>query len=118
VLQPGGVALVATRDYDAVRAGETLSSTPPQRSLDNHGRRVVTVQLWDWADGGEQCAVTHLQNTEQQAGMWTTRTRSTVYRAWLRDEVLDLARDAGFRHATWLTAAEAAFFQPVLVLRT
>jgi glycine/sarcosine N-methyltransferase len=117
VLRLGGAALVTTRDYDEVRAGVAPSSTPPQRSLDDLGRRVLTVQLWDWADEGTQYVVTHLQSTEQQPGTWATQSRSTVYRAWLRQELLDLAAAAGFQQATWLSPAEATFFQPVLVLR-
>jgi glycine/sarcosine N-methyltransferase len=117
VLRPGGAAIVTTRDYDLVRTGPAPSSTPPQRSRDGLGRRVVTVQLWDWAEDGTQYAVTHLQTLEEQPGQWQTQARSTVYRAWLRQELLALAAAAGFREATWLTPAEATFFQPVLVLR-
>jgi glycine/sarcosine N-methyltransferase len=118
VLRSGGAAIVTTRDYDAVLSGPAPSSTPPQRSLDNAGRRVVTVQLWDWSADGTQYVVTHLQATERQPGQWETRARTTIYRAWLRQELLDLAVVAGFRQAGWLTPTEAGFFQPVLVLRS
>jgi glycine/sarcosine N-methyltransferase len=119
VLRSGGAAIVTTRDYDAVLSGAAPTSTPPQRFIDSTGRRVVTVQLWDWAaDGAAQYVLTHLQATEQQAGQWETRARTTTYRAWLRQELLDVAVGAGFRRAGWLTPAEAAFFQPVLVLRS
>jgi SAM-dependent methyltransferase len=116
VLRPRGVAVVSTRDYDALLR-ERPRTGPPQLSTDGRGRRTVTLQIWDWADAGPTYDLTHLQATEQDDGRWAAHSRTVAYRAWTRDELTAAASEVGLAGARWIAPETSGFFQPVMVAR-
>ncbi|MFJ4700256.1 class I SAM-dependent methyltransferase [Streptomyces sp. NPDC088768] len=115
VPRPGGLLLVGTRDYDALRAGRP-ASTPPQL----HGR-AVTFQLWHWHEDGERYDLEHFQlvpGTEGEAREnWEVRVRRTTYWALPRARLSALAREAGLTAPSWRLPEETGFFQPLLLAR-
>jgi len=117
VVRAGGAAVVTTRDYDAL-AAERPAASGPQVSVDADGQKVVTVQLWDWSADGPCYRLTHLQSAQDGTGGWTTRSRTTVYRAWQRAELTGHAAAAGWRRSRWLTPQESGWYQPLLLART
>jgi glycine/sarcosine N-methyltransferase len=107
---------VTTRDYDTL-AVERPTTSGPQVSRDAMGRRAVTVQLWDWSADASTYALTHVQSVESAADRWATTARRTVYRAWSRAELTDLAAAGGFATSRWLTPQASGWYQPVLLAR-
>lgn len=114
VLRPGGVLMLSTRDYDALRA-ERPEVTPVRLTRAAEGL-VATLQLWDWSADGERYGLRHLQLVEHGDG-WSVHERRGHYRAYSRAELAELACRAGFGQPRWLMPAESGFFQPLLLAR-
>lgn len=115
VVRPGGLVLVAVRDYEAARR-DRLPGTLPQVSR-TPTDETITFQVWDWHADGFRYDLTHVVLTSAGEG-WTVRTRAATLHAFVRDELLEGARSAGLLDLEWRTPAETGFFQPLLVART
>jgi SAM-dependent methyltransferase len=114
-LAPGGVFLASVRDYDAL-VRDQVRGVMPTVHEDGGARRIVG-QAWTWTD--EMRTVTFdLFMIEQRGGDWRTTVRTTVYRAWRRDELTAAMRAAGFLDVTWHAPAESGYYQPVVTCRT
>ena len=110
-LSPEGILVVGIRDYDGL-IRERPRFTPPQ-IVNNDGLRSVLFQLWDWVDDGKRYVLTMFISKQTTSG-WTTSTHTTTYRALLRDELAQLARDAGFVDPEWHFPAETGHHQPLM----
>jgi hypothetical protein len=75
--------------------------------------RSVLFQVWDWDDDGKRYVLTMFV-LKQTANGWTTSTHTTRYRALLRDELAQLAQDAGFVDPEWHFPAETGHHQPLM----
>ena len=113
-LRPGGLFLATIRDYDAVLAARP-PAPPPSFFQDGPYRRIHH-QVWDWTSDRQYTV--HLYLTRETAAGWESRHFMGVYRAWLRDELAALARQAGFAEAVWRMPVESGFYQPMLLART
>lgn len=114
VVRPGGVVLVSIRDYEVARR-DRLPGTPPQVSR-TPTDEAIAFQVWDWHADGASYDLTHFVLRSRGAG-WVVTTRAATLRAFVRDELLEVARSAGLVDVEWRTASETGFFQPLLVAR-
>ncbi|GAA4924111.1 class I SAM-dependent methyltransferase [Streptomyces coeruleoprunus] len=125
VLRPGGLLLVTTRPYDALRAERPLS-TPPAVRTGPDGRS-VTFQLWHWHDDGEHYDLELFQlrpgtaetpapdgGLAPEHDQWVTTVRRATYWALTRDRLTALATEAGLHSTAWHDPEETGFFQPML----
>jgi SAM-dependent methyltransferase len=115
VVRPGGVVLVSIRDYEAARR-DRLPGTLPQVSR-TPTDEAIAFQVWDWHADGKSYDLTHF-GLASRGGGWVVTTRAATLRAFVRDELLGVARSAGLVDVGWRTAPETGFFQPLLVART
>ena len=115
VVRPGGMVLVSLRDYEAARR-DLLPGTLPQVSRTPHDE-TIAFQVWDWHADGSHYDLTHVVLTSQGDG-WAVTTRAATLRAFVRDELVDVALSADLVDVEWRTSAETGFFQPVLIART
>jgi glycine/sarcosine N-methyltransferase len=109
-LSSGGKVLVSIRDY-ARHLRERHTSTPPV-FFDDHGRRRIVFQVWDWID--ERRYVVHLYVTQDTDKGWAVHHHTGRYRAVTCDEVARLAGLAGLQRVRVLSPAETGFYQPVI----
>ncbi|WP_328498706.1 class I SAM-dependent methyltransferase [Streptomyces sp. NBC_00414] len=128
VLRPAGLLLVSTRPYDDLLRDRPASTPPQVHQASDHAdhtdgadgtdreERTVTFQLWHWHDDGEHYDLEHFQLLPA-GGEWRVRVRRTTYWALGRDQLADLAAEAGFVDARWRMPQETGFFQPLLVSR-
>ncbi|MCP3820963.1 class I SAM-dependent methyltransferase [Streptomyces sp. A3M-1-3] len=114
VLRPGGLLLLSTRPYDALRR-ERPASAPPHVRTGPDGR-TITFQLWHWHPDGERYDV-ELFQLLPEGDAWTTHTRLTTYWALPQDETAAFAVEAGFTATEWHDPARSGFFQPVMTAR-
>lgn len=111
VLRPSGALVVTVRDYDAIRRTRPRSTVP--QTHDSASGRMVTFQLWDWADDGEHYDV-ELFQVASQGQQWTTTVGRTRYWAMTRDQISGFAQTAGLESTCWHLPDETGFFQPAL----
>lgn len=110
-LQPGGLLLASTRDYDALVQERPRTEGP--RVLDGPDGRRITFQVWDWtADGGYYAL--HQFIVRQDGEIWRTHHFATAYRALLRVDLEKALREAKLRDITWHEPAESGFFQLII----
>jgi glycine/sarcosine N-methyltransferase len=114
VAVPGGVVIVTTRDYDELR--RTRPDVTPVGVHRDADAVTAGFQLWTWHPDGERYDLDHLVVTGA-AGRWDVRARHSTYWAIRRRELADLAAAAGLVDVRWLTPAESAFFQPLMLAR-
>jgi len=110
-LRPGGLLVISVRDYDTAII-ERPPTGPPQIHAGPPRRVVIRLHDWDAPDS-PMYTVRFLVLTEGQSG-WTVQHYSTRYRALRRAELSQAAGLAGFVPATWHTAEEIGFHQPVM----
>ena len=110
-LRPGGLLLIALRDYDRIvtekrRATQirTLGSTPNRR---------LVFQAWDWAEDGRSYRFDHFILTEAENG-WQTHHGEGRYRALLRHELESIVVDTGFTQPIWNPEHEGGYFEQTL----
>jgi SAM-dependent methyltransferase len=115
VLRPGGLLLVSTRPYDELRAARP-ASTPPQVSGSGADRH-ITFQLWDWHADGERYDLEMYQLLPEGGG-WQVRVRRATYWALTRQQLADLAAEAGLTDIRWELPDDTGFFQPVMIARS
>lgn len=113
-LQPGGLLIASTRDYDKA-IDDKLAVTQPQRFEDGAGARIV-FQSWDWADDGRTYTA-HLFITRRLGDEWDLIHHQTPYRALRRHELERTLSKAGFVGIVWHAPAESGFYQPVVTAR-
>ena len=116
VVRPGGVVLVSIRDYEAARR-DRLPGTLPQVSR-TPTDETIAFQVWDWHPDGDRYDLTHFVLASRDGGGWVVTTRAATLHAFVRDELLEVARSAGLVDVGWRTAPETGFFQPLLAART
>ena len=112
-LRPGGLLLASVRDYDSLRRDRPAGV--PVTVHSDGGTRHGSGQWWAWTEDGEYLDIELFTFTEQTAGSWSTRSRSTRYRALLRSTLDRLLVEAGFGATTWLTPEESGYYQPIVV---
>jgi SAM-dependent methyltransferase len=111
VLRPGGLLVVSTRDYDALRTTRP-TSTKPQVSIG-----AITFQLWQWHSCGERYDLTHVQLLAGSDGSWTVRHRRASYWAISRAQLTGLLTASGFGDIRWHDPERSGFFQPLVTAR-
>jgi glycine/sarcosine N-methyltransferase len=102
-LEPGGLLLASTRDYDAEPTGD-----PPR----DFGDRVVE-QIWEPRD-----ADLYTLRHRISSGDGTVTERRTTYRALRRATLTTALEAAGFEDVRWRMPEETGFYQPVVSART
>ncbi len=78
------------------------------------GRRTITVQLWHWRGETDVYDLEHYQVHEEPGGSRSVQRRTTTYRAWTREHLGELAREAGLVEVHWHPAAPDGYFQPAM----
>ncbi|WP_068063889.1 class I SAM-dependent methyltransferase [Nocardia xishanensis] len=111
VLRPGGLLVLTTRDYDALRAAKPAGQPP--KSVDSAMGRAITFQLWHWDDDGERYDFEMFRLTEGGDG-WAVRVGAARYWALTRAQLTEFVIEAGFTQPAWHSPEETGFFQPVL----
>ncbi|RPI27175.1 MAG: class I SAM-dependent methyltransferase [Chloroflexota bacterium] len=115
-LNPGGLAVISIRDYDAIiNNGQHLASPyvdGPEVFSDENGRRVV-FQLWDWSADGRTYYLNHFI-VQGNGKEWHTEHRVTVSRALLRAELDRALEQAGFTRLVWHMPEASGYYQPVV----
>jgi glycine/sarcosine N-methyltransferase len=114
LLEPGGIALVSTRDYDAILE-ERPTSTAVVHNDNQYGDR-VTFQLWRWQ---EQTPIYEFRLfiLLRRKRRWKTITTAGTYHAYRRDEIESAFLKAGFEGCTWLRPEDSGYFQQVMIAR-
>lgn len=112
-LEPGGLFLASTRDYD--RLIVERQSVTPVRVLGGGERRLL-FQTWDWDDGGNGYELTQYILRHRPDGIETLafKVRS---RALTRSELESALRVAGLDAPRWLEPEETGFHQPIVAAR-
>jgi hypothetical protein len=113
-LRSKGLFMASIRDYDRLIKEKPLVQGPSYYS--DEGKRRIVFQVWDWID--ERRYVFHLYITREIGNEWTTFHAAAAYRAVLRDELVDVLREAGFIDVRWLLPEESGFFQPVILAKS
>jgi SAM-dependent methyltransferase len=109
-LRPGGAFVATIRDYDDLLTRRP-TGTEPQLLRDEHGRRRVVGQAWQW-DGDEiEVALYVLQEAEPE---WTATVRTMRYRALPRAVLTAALETAGFDGVRWFMPAESGYYQPLV----
>jgi glycine/sarcosine N-methyltransferase len=109
-LQPGGLALVSLRDYEALWA-ERAAGHPVRV-----GPGTISFQLWDWDEEGRSYELA--QFTLRGSGeSWQTTCRRTRLRALRRNELCDALGAAGLSEVRWRTPDETGYYQPIVTAR-
>jgi glycine/sarcosine N-methyltransferase len=110
-LRPGGLLMASIRDYDRLIEDKPAVQGPVFYSDDNH-RRIV-FQVWDWIE--DRRYVFHLYITRETSTGWQTLHAAATYRAILRNELTAALGRAKFKNIRWLSPAESAFYQPIVL---
>jgi SAM-dependent methyltransferase len=112
-LRRGGSLMASIRDYD-----QLIDSKPavhgPAFYADGENRRIV-FQVWDWIE--ERRYQFHLYITRQTSNVWQTIHATSLYRAVLRNELHEVLELSGFDNIRWISPAESAFYQPIVLAR-
>ena len=111
-LEPGGLFLACTRDYDALRR-ERPRTTPI--GVYDGGRRLV-FQVWDWdADGaGYDLTIYILRHRGAEVDVLTFPGRC---RARTRADLTAAVKAAGLTDVRWLDPEASGFYQPIVAAR-
>jgi SAM-dependent methyltransferase len=114
-LNPNGLLLISTRDYDQALLDKPHTTAPVVYD-DDGGRRVV-FQVWDWSENGQTYTVTLFIVTHRDGDTWETRTFSTTYRALQRAELSTILQQAGFADVRWHVPQDTGYSQQVVTAR-
>lgn len=114
VLIPGGLVVIAVRDYAALIAAAP-TGTPGVWVDDHRGPRVYG-QAWEWSGDRDRLTI-HVFLLRQHDGRWETTMRSTTYRTLTRDELSEALRRNGFVDIEWHNPDEVDPNQPVVTAR-
>ncbi|MFD3873831.1 class I SAM-dependent methyltransferase [Streptomyces sp. NPDC058623] len=114
VLRPGGLLLLSTRPYTALRRIRPTSEAPHVHN--GPDGRTITFQLWHWHPDGERYDV-ELFQLLPSGGTWTTHTSGATYWALPEEETARYLREAGFGEPVLHLPAATGFHQPVLGAR-
>lgn len=113
-LEPGGLLLISTKDYEKVVPGWTLGAGP---FVTREGSRLkVQVQAWVWRKSAPVYRF-HLFLLSQAGKRWTVKSISSEYRAWKQQELTGLLEKAGFSSIRWLSTKETGYRQPIVIAK-
>lgn len=112
-LNPKGVVLGSTRDYDLLLREKPSSTKPITSTID--GIKTITFQLWDWKPDNTY-VVNHFTLKELN-NEFETSVRKTEYAAYSRAEMTHIFSEAGFNKIDWLMPKESGFYQPIFIVR-
>lgn len=113
-LDPGGVFIASTRDYDTVLRDRPTATRVGLSTVE--GTRRLVFQVWDWAPDGRTYEFEQFIGEERDDG-WELRSWRSIYRAITRGELSAILRENGFDSVRWIMPPESGFFQPVVVAR-
>lgn len=114
VVRPGGLVLLSTRDYDAIRRDRVPATTPAVTLVD--AGKAITFQLWTWHADGERYDLEHFRLLP--AGeTWTVEHNTTRYWALARSQIDDVMLDAGLVDPRWHEPGDCGYFQPIVAAR-
>ncbi|MFJ7666371.1 class I SAM-dependent DNA methyltransferase [Lysinibacillus sp. NPDC097195] len=111
-LDQNGLLIVTIRDYDAM-VKKQITSTKPN-VFDNGNR--MAFQIYDWAQDGKTYTVHQFIMQRMNTG-WKTKQYSTLYRAWLREELNKIMQATGFVNVEWHFPSQTGYYQPILTAR-
>ncbi len=112
---PGGHLIISLRDYD-----EILKSPPrvtPVRVFDSPEGRRVYFQIWDWVPGKEEYRFQLFLIKMNAEGEHQTRVYHSHLRAWRRDLLTHLFKDAGYDDVLWRMPSETGHHSPIMTAR-
>jgi SAM-dependent methyltransferase len=109
-LEPGGLAVVSLRDYEALRA-ERVAGHPVRC-----GPGTVSFQIWDWDDAGRSYELAQF-TLRGEGERWETSCRRTRLRALLQPELCAALSDAGLTQVRRRTPDETGYYQPIVTGR-
>lgn len=110
-LVPGGVLLLALRDYDVIQAERPVFAS--ERVIEEPGVRRVVFQLWEWAADGRSYVRNNFLLQEGPGG-WRTANRTAPMRALRRKELDQFLEEAGFADVRWHAVADTGYHLPVV----
>jgi glycine/sarcosine N-methyltransferase len=110
-LKPRGLFLASIRDYDTLL--QTHPTMQPPAIYRTPTQTRIVHQVWDWTT--PTTYTLHLYLTLQQSQLWTTHHHATPYHALRRADLTQHLTAAGFEDIQWLTPAESAFYQPIVL---
>ena len=113
-LQTDGLLLLSVRDYDPLARKRPRYVSP--NVIDGPAGRRIVFQVWDWRDDDRAYTLHHFIVRQTEKG-WTTTERVTECRAWRRDELTGVLRDAGFADVRWHAMEETEYVLPIVTAR-
>lgn len=113
-LQPGGLLMASTRDYDALVRDRVAGVVPTEHDVD--GQRWIVGQAWTWAADHKTVQISLFLLVQQERG-WTTEVLTTTYRALLRSELTTALIAAGFEDVHWIHPDESGYYQQIVTAR-
>ncbi len=110
-IRPGGLFIASTRDYDEILKSKPISTYPIV--ADNDGANIFTFQTWEWLENNIYTLNHYVVKGSPQS--FTTSLRKAQYRAYQRNEMNTIFKQAGFTSIKWLMPAESKYYQPVML---
>ena len=110
-LRPGGIFVASIRDYDSLLMSKPPYS-PPYIHQTDRGQR-VSFQTWTWK-GDHYRLVQYIIDDEDELQVGRFECE---YRAFSREELTGLLREAGCRDVIWKFPEETGFYQPIVAAR-
>ena len=110
-IRPGGLFIGSTRDYDEILKNKPISIYPTLS--DNNGVKTFTFQTWEWLENNIYTLNHYV--VKGSPDNFTTSLRKAQYRAYQRNEIDTIFKNAGFTGIKWLMPAESKYYQPIMV---
>ncbi|WP_426671548.1 class I SAM-dependent DNA methyltransferase [Mucilaginibacter sp. McL0603] len=110
-IKPGGLFIASTRDYDELLKNKPISTYPIISDID--GAKTFTFQTWEWLENNIYTLNHYV--IKGAPDNFTTGLRKVQYRAYQRNEMDAIFKNAGFTGIKWLMPEESEYYQPVMV---
>lgn len=113
-LEPGGLLMLSTRDYDTLV--QEKPHVTPQNILETSEGRRISFQVWDWAEDASTYELSHFI-IKQSGVRWTTRVSTTTLRPIRRAELTHVLERTDYSDIQWHMPDETGYYQPIVTAR-
>lgn len=106
-----GFFFASIRNYDELLKQKPKAEMPNE--FNKVGIRRIVFQIWDWQKNN----IYELNHfiLKEKAGKWETGHRVAKYRAWQRNELDKILKQAGFQKIRWLMPDNTGLHQPMVI---
>ena len=101
------------RDYNMILEEKIQSTTPNIKNIKNN--RIISFQVWDWGENNTYVVNQFLINNDLNNDKSEVHLTKTKYRAYKREEITNIFKEAGFQNIKWLMQEESWYHQPLII---